>query len=512
MAIVGVLLVQVLLETWVQVLSGPGSEDVRGHVESGAAWLEQLRNVLYLALAVITLVKVAMDRQWARFRTGADLALLVLGLVMVLAGVVNDSSVGLIGQGILVYFRGVLVFYAFRAADLDRVMIRRVLLVAAFVVGLNVLLALMQMLLGQPAYRAVGVADMAWADQGRAQGLQPHPDYLGHLLGLALLGFVAWVAVHPRVRFGWWAVAALVALALSASQSGESLLGVLVAGTLIAVLVKGNRRRVLGVCLIVVLCTVAHIVATTDDHAGWERRLGSAFSGSYHQLGVAGRTSPPATGSAPMPSGAPALEREIRVLDVQQAADILPRQPLLGFGIGQFGGLVAEKSNPDWHRNPKFGPDVLSPAGVPAPQVDSFWLHLVMEAGVIGLIAYVIWLFFVVRPLLPRTARGPRRTTRTPPVAAVWGVAAMVFACIVATLSPAFEGALLPPLFWTILGVAWWAWRRSREEEASVYTAETAMLPVVRDRSDVSDIDTRILATDEILALALRARRRTDGR
>jgi hypothetical protein len=200
------------------------------------------------------------------------------------------------------------------------------------------------------------------------------------------------------------------------------------------------------------------------------------------------------------------------VLYLQQAAGILPRQPLLGFGIGQFGGVVAEKNNPDWHKNPKFGPNGFNRYGFQAVQIDSFWLHLVMETGVFGLVTYLVWLFFVVRPLLPTSRRGSRRTTRRPPPAAVvWGIGAMAFACIVAFLSPAFEDPLLPALLWTILGIAWWAWRRSRDEEASIYTAETAMLPVLRDPSDVRDIDTRILATDDILALARRTRRGHGG-
>ncbi|MEV0155087.1 hypothetical protein AB0H57_15245 [Micromonospora sp. NPDC050686] len=552
--VVGILLVHVLVETWAQVLSGPTSADPRANLENAAQWPKQLKTLLYLGLAGLTVVKVVVDRLWHRFRTGADLALLVLGLVMVLAGLVNDSSTSLMGQALFVYFRGVLVFYALRAADLEPGLVRRLLLVVAAVVGVNVLLALVQMLVGAPAYRMLGWVDMTWAEQSRAQGLQPHPNHLGHLLGLALLGFIAWVAVQPRVRLAWWAVAAVVALALSASQSRESLLGVLVAGVLIAILVRGSARRVLTVCLILSLCTAAQIAARPDNRAEWERRLDNAFSGFLHPAGSEHRTEPappaaepasprpagspaatpgrtstakpkpsatatarpsgPAAGPAPSPSPAPV--REIRVLYLQQAADILPRQPLLGFGIGQFGGVVAEKNNPNWHENPKFGPKGFNRYGFQAVQVDSFWLHLTMEAGVLGLIAFLVWLFFVLRPLLAALGRQRRQRNAPPPSAAVvWGVGALVFAALVAFLSPAFEDPLLPALLWTVVGLAWWACRRSREKEASIYTAATEMLPVVRRPSDTSEVNTHILATDEILALARRSRRaggnRPDG-
>jgi hypothetical protein len=540
--VVGLLLVHVLFETWAQVLTGPTSKDPRVNLESAAQWPKQLKTLLYLGLAALTVAKVLLDRLWSRFRTAADLTLLVLGLVMVLAGLVNDSSPSLMGEALFVYFRGVLVFYALRAADLRPDMIRRLLLVVAAVVGLNVALALVQMVIGPPAYRALGWVDLTWAEQSRAQGLQPHPNHLGHLLGLTLLGFIAWAAVQQRIRRAWWAVATVVALALSATQSRESLIGVLVAGVLVAVLVRGSARRVFTVCLILVVCTVGQIAARPDNRAEWERRLGNAFSAFHHPAdsghppapptptaGASPRPSAPSpsrtpdpnparsgsSAATPKPSGvaspSPAPVREIRVLYLQQAAEILPRQPLLGFGIGQFGGVVAEKNDPNWHKNPKFGPEGFKRYGFQAVQIDSFWLHLVMETGVFGLITFLVWLFFVVQPLLRATRRGKGRPNRRPPppsAAMVWGIGAMAFASLVAFLSPAFEDPLLPALLWTILGLAWWALRRSQEAEAALHLAPTAMLPVVRDASDVSGMDTGILDTDEILALARQARAR----
>ncbi|MGW5670123.1 hypothetical protein [Micromonospora sp. NPDC003776] len=513
-----------LLENWLSALLATSGEDQTVDPGSVDSSLERLRNLLYLALAALAVAKVALDRAWARFRTGADLALAVLGLVIVVAGLVNDSSAGLIGQALFVAFRGLLVFYALRAADLGWAAVRRMLLVVGVIVALNVLLALVQLALGTPAYRALGWAATAWSDQGRVQGLQAHPENLAHLLGLVLVGVIALFASRPQVRPMWWMSAILVALALAATGSSQSLIAVLIAGAAIAVLVHGQRRRILGVCLVVILCTIGYIVARPADRAAWERRLVSPFSHSQVRgpdpakpRPAAPTTPAPPRSPAPAPPGSPTPAPPgsptpgPAVFELQQAGDILPRQPLLGFGPGQFGGEVAERNNPDWHRNRKLGPVPLS-GEASGPRVESFWLHLVMEVGVIGLIAYVIWLFFVVRPLLPGSARRSRRATPVPSAVTAWGVGAIVFVCVVALGSPAFESAQLSALSWTVLGIAWWAWRRSLEEEASVYSAETAMLPVVRDPSDVTDSETRILATDEILALARRARREIDGR
>ncbi len=539
--VVGVLLVHVLLETWAQVLSGPTSVDPRANLDGSAQWPKQLKTALYLGLAGLTVVKVAVDRLWHRFRAGADLALLVLGLVMVLAGLVNDSSMSLMGEALFVYFRGVIVFYALRAADLNSTMIRRLLVVVAVVVSVNVLLALVQMVVGEPAYRVLGWVDLTWSDQSRAQGLLSHPNHLGHVLGLTMLGFVAWLATAADVRRRWWAVAAVVAVAMSATQSRETLLGVLIGAVLIAVVARTNTRRVLAVCLLVVLCTVAQIAARPDNRAEWERRIGNAFTSFDHPAGSESSPPGPATarptptptarpddgGAAsggpktstkpstppgsggphgspaavtPQPTHSPAPVREIRVLYLQQAAKILPRQPLLGFGIGQFGGVVAEKDNPNWHKNPKFGPGGFNRYGFQAVQVDSFWLHLVMEVGVLGFGAYLVWLFMIAKPLLART-RQLRRTGHRPAPFVLWGIAAIIFACIVGFLSPSMEDPLLPPLLWTVVGLAWWAARRSAPTEQKE-AGPTGVGGPAGARED----DTRILATDEILAHARQVR------
>ncbi|MEU8167868.1 O-antigen ligase family protein [Micromonospora sp. NPDC049004] len=568
--VVGALLVHVLLETWAQVLTGPTSEDPRVNLDSAAQWPKQLKTALYLGLAALTVAKVATDRLWHRFRTGADLALVALGLVMVLTGVVNDSSTSLMGEALFVYFRGVIVFYALRAAELNQTMIRRLLLVVAAVVGVNVLLALVQMVVGRPAYRALGWVDLTWADQSRAQGLLSHPNHLGHVLGLTLLGVVAWVATTTEVRRRWWVAGAVIAVAMSATQSRETLLGVLIGAAVVAVVVRSNLRRILAVCLLVVLCTVTQIAVRPDNRAEWERRIGNAFSSFNHPAGsepsrpaaapgttpgpptvrpsapVTAKPSTPATGkasglkasvkpsSSPRPGGSasprpggsaqqatspravtptatrsPAPVREIRVLYLQQAANILPRQPVLGFGIGQFGGVVAEKNNPNWHKNPKLGPGGFNRYGFQAVQVDSFWLHLIMEVGVLGFATYLVWLFLVARPLLSRPRHLHQVDRRIPPTV-LWGIAALVFACIVGFFSPSMEDPLLPPLLWTVVGLAWWAERQpaavDQEPDREGVAAAGSGRP-----AGAQEAETLVLATDEILATARQMRPPTES-
>ena len=130
---------------------------------------------------------------------------------MVAAGLFGTSGPVLIGQALFVYFRGAIVFYAVRALNPSWARFSRCCgRPAAFVGDLDVLVALVQMVVGRPAYRGVGWVDPTWADIHRAQGLFDHPNHLGHVLGLVLIGWSpGWSACHEgppevvgRVRRG----------------------------------------------------------------------------------------------------------------------------------------------------------------------------------------------------------------------------------------------------------------------------------------------------------------------
>ncbi|KXK62728.1 hypothetical protein AWW66_06700 [Micromonospora rosaria] len=484
--LVGVLLGYVLLGTTMDLLTG--GDGTRG---GGADWVGSVERVLYGLLAVLTVGKVLVDRQWRRFRTGADLGLLVLTLCMVLAGLVNDSTAALLGQALYGYLHAVVIFYALRAADPGPTLVRRVLLGLGGLLAVNVVVALAQLVLGEPAYRAVGWADSGWAAQGRAQGLLGDPDQLGQVLGLALLGLLAYAAVSDTLRRGWWPAATVVAVALAATGSAGALAGVVVAALLILLLVRAGARRVLGVCLVLVCCTAALLVVRPEHRSGWQVTANSGLT-------VVDRAAPPA---GPPPAAGSATAEEP---DLGRTVGILSRQPLLGFGIGQFGGPVAERDNPQWRDNPKFGTNDFRQNAGRTTTVNSFWLQLAMETGFLGVVAFLLWLLMVVRPLVPRPAGGaPGAGAGGPSALVVWGVAAVALAVVTAFPSPSFAGPVLPALLWAVVGLAWWVRRQSEEARASVFTAETALLPKVRR----AEPDTHILSTDEILALARRARR-----
>lgn len=83
---------------------------------------------------------------------------------------------------------------------------------------------------------------------------------------------------------------------------------------------------------------------------------------------------------------------DLRVRFIDQGLPLLAESPLVGVGPGQYGGAVAQT----------WGSEVHDRLGAQAPKrtVDNFWLHLVVEFGVLGTIAYVaIYLAAAIRPL-----------------------------------------------------------------------------------------------------------------
>jgi len=465
LVLVGVLLVEVLFEAWTQHLGGTVNYDADGK-KLGITlpeWPKTVKNALYLAVLLLTAAKVAVDRSWRRFTTKADLALVVLGVLMVVAGLLGGSDARLIGEALFVYFRGVIVFYAWRAVRPSWGGIYPLLVVLGSVLALNAVVAVVQMIFGIPIYQRMGWLELTWASIFRAHGFLDHPNHLGHVLALGMLGLVAWFVTLKQVPRKWWWLFALFAVALSATQSREATLGFLAGSVLIGLLRRGGWRRVTAAALAVLLLATAQLALRPENRKELQRRLAGVFSALALPSGEEGDDFCVEGTSADTEDCTNRIpQREIRLLYAQQGLRILAGSPLLGYGVGQFGGIVAEKDDPNWNLDPRFGQGGFNMHGSPQKQVDSFWLHLVVEVGVLGLFAYLLWLFFLVWPVL-RARPGPLwrfRASADPPgyqrhLLLYWAPAAVLFLVLVAFLSPAPEDPLFPPLLFSVLGMAW---------------------------------------------------------
>jgi hypothetical protein len=458
------LLVEVLFEAWVQELLGPRHIDANGNlVVDLPAWPKQVKNAVYLTLLGLAGVLVAVERRWREFTTKADLALLVLALVMVVSGLLNDSSPILIGKALYVYFRGVIVMVALRAWKPPWLRTQMIVWLVGVVVVINALVGLIQVVTGPDGYRNLGWTDLTWANINRAQGLLDHPNNLGHVTGIALLGVVAWFVSVPKVSRLWWLLFVVLALGLAVSQSRESIVGVVVGVVAIAVMRRGRARTLIGLVAVVAACAALPLVLSVENRAELERRWGGVTAAIETPSGQEQTAPPSPTAPAPASPGPqqppptpPA--REIRLLFAQQGFRLWQEKPLLGYGVGQFGGIVAYEDDPNWNLDPRFGPGGFDLHGFYVKQVDSFWLHLVVETGALGFVAYLVWMCLLAAPAVRAarrmTGNGDRALERTRTFA-YWVPAALVFGAAVAWLSPALEDPLFPALLFAVVGFGW---------------------------------------------------------
>ena len=466
LGVLTVLFVEVLFESWVQELLGDRVLDEHGvPVGDLPAWPKALKNGLLLALTALAAAKVALERRWREFATPADGAIVALAVVMAVAGLLGTSGPVLIGQAIYVYLRGAIVFYAIRALRPTWSQVRPVLAVVGAVVALNVAIALVQLIVGRPAFSGLGWVDMSWADTARAHGLLDHPNHLGHVLGLVLIGLFAFMVGQGRTSARWWIAVVAAGVGLAATQSRESMLGVLVAAALIWFLRRGGGRTLLVASVVVAVLFTANQLARPGNLDNLIFRIQGVFNAAET---VAGEEDCEGFATTRECVEAGRVEaREIRVLFYQQGARLLAHRPVLGYGVGQFGGIVAEQHDPNWELDPRY-PGGFNLYDFDGTTVDSFWLHLVVEVGLLGLLVYLAWLWLVTAPLVASTQRfvGRRvlgatrfrsstpRPDRTQAVA-LWGAGVMIFLVLVGFFSPALEDPLFPPLVFGVIGLGW---------------------------------------------------------
>lgn len=138
--------------------------------------------------------------------------------------------------------------------------------------------------------------------------------------------------------------------------------------------------------------------------------------------------------------------RDLRVLFVLNALPIIADHPALGVGPGRYGGAAADI----------FGTPVYAEYGTgqlfsnPAQRtVDNFWLHLLVESGLVGLLAYVGMFGSTLRTMV-HTARAAAWGRRV----ALAGISgAVVSLSINALTTMLLEANSAAFLYWFLLGI-----------------------------------------------------------
>jgi hypothetical protein len=341
----------------------------------------------------------------------------------------------------------VVVFVAWRALDPSPRQVRGALAALLAFVTLCAGIAVVQTVVGYPSYTWLGWTDLTWARISRAHALLNHPNHLGHVLGLGLLGLLAWFTTRDRVPRRWWFLFGFVALGLSATQSRESTVGFVVGAAVLLLVRRRPAVRVVALATVLVLGFAGlQLAASPANRAVLAQRIAGVTHAiqtppGWEDPNFCIRGEPGCTGDRMVE------RREIRALFTYQGVHLWLQRPVLGYGVGQFGGIVAFKHDPHWAD--KLGFNLY---GAKPDQVDSFWLHLLVETGVAGVLAYLVWLWSLVAPMVRRRSRVD--------VFLLWGPAAVAFSVFIALLSPSLEDPLYPPLLFTVLGLGWVVLRR----------------------------------------------------
>ena len=215
-----------------------------------------------------------------------------------------------------------------------------------------------------------------------------NPNMLGAVLAmgvpLPLLSTIR--AGRPLTRLGWGLLTLVLVLALLYTFSRGAWLGLAVAILAVGVMVDWRAPVALVLCCVLAYATALvlprHVLDSDAGDAGFD--LGAATLGRF---------------------GAISGGTDLRLRFVQNASPIIADHPLLGAGPGRYGGAVA------WRFGTPLSEEYTDGAVPRDRTVDNFWLHLVVESGVLGLAAFAAALAAAVWQLL-RAARLSSGETR----------------------------------------------------------------------------------------------------
>jgi hypothetical protein len=387
-------------------------------------------------LAVVGTVLLVMGirdgRVMPALRHPATMALGAFVLLGLVSALVNGVPPLTVAAGFFYTLDAVGIFYLCRLVGFSH---RQAMLAVGAVGAAVVLMALIGIGQGLLAPDILGleVVKGRSGEAGRIGSVVRNPNALGSLIAL-VLPFMLFGSIRlPSVRMRWAMAAAAVvlAMALLLTYSRGSWLGV-VLGTVAITLFLDRKVLLAGIgvgALAFLLVNVmprdllvasapgtvrpppdfSNIIDTTTD------RVGKVSNG-----------------------------RDLRTQLVLNAIPILGDHPLLGVGPGRYGGAAADHFPSPVHR--QYGTDKLLRF---QQTVDNFWLHLLIEAGILGAAAFTASIGLVAVGLV----RGMRRAVESRYVMTAGILVSTAALCIITGTTMGLEGNTVAFMFWFVLGI-----------------------------------------------------------
>jgi O-antigen ligase len=349
------------------------------------------------------------------------------GLVASAAAALNGVPATQAAAGIGFTLDAVVLFVLARVVGFTR---RSEMIAIYGVVGLALLAAVVVILQALLSPHLLGLSALRgrYGELYRLAAFFGDPNTLAAFLSAAI-PFAIFGAVglaDTRRRRAALVVATLLILALWLSFSRGGWLGA-VGGFLIAGLLLERRALAVGMAVVVVT-------------------LGAALVMPRDLLGDAGAPRPDLFGSTFGRLDTIGEGRDLRTLFVVNALPIVADHPLVGVGPGRYGGAAADL----------FGTPVYAAYGTDAlfsnptqRTVDDFWLHLLVESGLIG---FALFAGAVVAAWLP-ILRAARRATGQQRAVLAGMVGAVAALSINSLTTMLLEANSMAFPFWVLLGI-----------------------------------------------------------
>jgi O-antigen ligase len=392
----------------------------------------------YLSEGLLVVVGLTLAvRAWRAGRLGQAIRHPVLWATLAFVGVAAVSAivngvpplVALVGIGFTV--DAVAVFFLPRLVGFD--LRQSLIAVAAFVavVTAAALVVLLQALLS-PDIFGLSFVTGRFGEIYRLAAFIGDPNVFG-TFAAAASPFVLLAATSlSRPRWRWLAIglAFLLLLTLWLSFSRGAWLAMAI-GAVLVLLMVDRRTFLLAIGMLALAFVVAQVMP---------RDLALPSGGT-------GQPRPDLVDSTIGRVDTVGSGRDLRTLFVINAVPILRDHPAVGVGPGRYGGAAADMfGTPIYER---YGTDELFTVATQRT-VDNFWLHLVVETGLLGLAAFLAAALSAGIPVL-RAARRARGWWRVLLGGAAAGSAALAVSAVSTMLLEANSVAFV---FWFLLGLA----------------------------------------------------------
>lgn len=396
-------------------------------------WIAQYaaEALLVVVGAVLVVVGIRSGRLFLALRHPASVGLGVFLAVALLSALLNGVPPFVAAAGVVYTFDAIVVFYLSRIVGFDHRQTVQAIGAVGVAVLLLVLVAIGQALLDPNLFGLAVVAGRSGVDV-RIGSLVHDPNILGTLAGV-VLPFALFGAVHlqrPRWQLAMGAAALAIGVALLLTYSRGSWLGVVAGGGLVILMLD---RRVLAVAALIAVVALG---------------VASFMPRNLLVHPTAGAPSQPAefdfVGTTGQRIGAVGAGRDLRTLFVLNALPILRDYPLIGVGPGRYGGAAAYT-----FRTPIYDEYDTWKLLTAQRTVDNFWLHILIESGILGTLAFISALAALGVGLFKAASRATG--SRYVLVAGILAAAASVTVSTGTTML--LEGNTVAFIFWFLLGI-----------------------------------------------------------